>query len=181
MSRAPGIRPRASLWRTLDAGGRVVFPFLCTVLLLLALSAPLGLPGQSALRPALALACVFFWTLHRPGSMIPLAAFLLGLLTDLLGQAPIGITIVALLACQGIALRWRRVLARAEFLIQFIALCGVALLFAAIVWGLDSVFAMSLLPLDPVLVQAALAAGCYPILALFLQVAHRGLADPEQA
>ncbi len=181
MYRAPGIRPRPSVWRGIDAGGRVVFPFFCTVLGLLVLSTPLGLPGQSALRPALALACVFFWTLHRPGSMSPLAAFAIGLLTDLLGQAPLGIGVVALLAAQGIALRWRRVLARQEFLTQWLGFCGVALLFGAVVWGLDSVFAFTLLPLEPVLFQSALAAGCYPILSLFLLVAHRGLADPEQA
>jgi rod shape-determining protein MreD len=176
MDRSPGIRKRRNLWQRIDSGGRAVFPLVCTAGLLLALSTPLGLPGQSALRPALALACVFFWSLHRPASMSPLAGFGLGLLTDLLGQAPIGITVVALLAAQGIALRWRRVLARAEFLDVWLFFCGVALLFAAIVWALDSVFAWTLLPLEPVLFQAALAAGCYPLI-----VAHRGVADPEQA
>jgi rod shape-determining protein MreD len=181
MERAPGIRLRSSPWRRLDAGGRAVFPALSTAAMLLALSTPLGLPGQGTLRPALALAGVFFWSLHRPRSMPPLAGFMLGLLTDLLGQAPIGVGIVALLAAQAIALHWRRGLLRADFLVQFFAFCGVALLFAAIIWSLDSLFALTVLPPGPVFFLAALSAGCYPVLALFLLVAHHGLADPEQA
>jgi len=181
MDRLPGIRPRPNIWQRLDAAGRALFPVVSTALLLLALSTPLGLPGQSAMRPAGALACVYFWTLYRPASMMPLAGFLLGLLTDLLGQAPIGIGMLALLAVQGIALRWRRVLIRQEFLAEWLSFCGIALLFGAIIWCLDSLFAFTLLPLNPVLFQAALAAGCYPMLALFLLIAHRGVADPEQA
>jgi rod shape-determining protein MreD len=181
MDRLPGIRARPNIWQRIDAAGRSVFPVASTAAALLLLCTPLGLPGQSALRPALALACVYFWTLYRPASMSPLAGFLLGLLTDLLGQAPIGICMVALLAAQGIALRWRRVLIRQEFLAEWLFFCGVALLFAAIVWTLDSLLAFTLLPLPPVLFQAALAAGCYPLLALLLLIAHRGFADPEQA
>ena len=181
MDRSPGIRKRRNLWQHIDGSGRALFPVVCTAALLLALSTPLGLPGQSALRPALALACVFFWSVHRPASMSPLAGFGLGLLADLLGQAPVGIGVVALLTAQGIALHWRRVLGRQEFLNVWLFFCGVALLFAAIVWSLDSLFAWTLLPPEPVLFQAALAAGCYPLLSLFLIVAHRGLADPEQA
>lgn len=181
MDRVPGIRPRLNLWQRIDAGGRAVFPVASTAVLLLALSTPLGLPGQSALRPALVLACVFFWTLHRPSAMAPLAGFLLGLLTDLLGSAPIGIGLVGLLAAQGTALRFRRVLLRQEFLLVWLAFCGVALLFAALVWALDSLFAFALLPPAPALFQAALAAGCYPLLSLGLIVAHRGIADPDQA
>jgi rod shape-determining protein MreD len=181
MDRLPGIRPRPNIWQRIDAAGRAAFPIVSTAAGLLVLSTPLGLPGQSALRPALALACVYFWTLYRPASMSPVAGFMLGLLTDLLGQAPIGIGMVALLAAQGIALRWRRVLIRQEFLAEWIFFCGVALLFGAVIWALDSVFAFTLLPPSPVLFQAALAAGCYPLLALFLLVAHRGFADPEQA
>ena len=70
--RLPGIRPRPTLWRRLDATSRAAFPVGCTCLLVLALSAPLALPAQAQLQPASALACVFFWSLYRPGSMPPL-------------------------------------------------------------------------------------------------------------
>jgi rod shape-determining protein MreD len=180
-ARAPGIAPVPSLWRRLDAGGRLVFPFATACLLVLIFAAPLGLPGESAMRPAFALCCTAFWTLHRPASMRPLAVFALGLLADLLGQAPLGVGMVGLLLCQGLALRWRRALLRQDFLVHWLACCGLAVVYAALVWLLCSLFALRLLPPAPALFQAALAAGAYPLLALAFLVANRGLADPDLA
>src|ERR1700712_5725993 len=108
--RLPGIRPRPTLWRMLDAASRQAFPAACTALLLLVLAAPLGLPGQAQLEPAAALACVFFWSVFRPGSMPPPVAFLLGLLSDLLGLSPLGLSILSMLLTHGIVLRLRRML-----------------------------------------------------------------------
>ena len=175
MDRVAGIRRRLNPWERIDAAGRAAFPVVSTALLLLALSTPIGLPVQGALRFALALACVFFWSLCRPAAMTPLAGFGIGLLADLLGAGTIGVGIIALLAAQGIGLAWRRVLMRQEFLVVWVAFCGVTLVCAAIVWGLDSICTATVLPLDPVLFQAALAAGVYPVLSLCLMTAHRGL------
>ena len=33
--------------------------------------APFGVPGQAALLPAVALTCVWFWSLYRPAAMPP--------------------------------------------------------------------------------------------------------------
>ena len=88
--RRPGIRPRPTLWRRIDAASRFAFPSACTALLLLLLAAPLHVPGQAELQPAAALACVFFWSLFRPGSMTPPRVFLLGVLADLLALGPPG-------------------------------------------------------------------------------------------
>jgi rod shape-determining protein MreD len=116
MDRLPGIRPRPSIWRQLDATARLCFPLASTMLLLLLLAAPLGLPGQAAMQQAVALACVFFWSLFRPGSMSPPMVFLLGLLVDLLGLAPPGVAVLVLLFAHGLSLRWRRFLTRQGFL-----------------------------------------------------------------
>ena len=63
--RLPGIRPRPSLWRMLDATARQTFPVTVTAILLLGLSAPLGLPGQPQLQAAVALAIVLnFYNNH---------------------------------------------------------------------------------------------------------------------
>lgn len=124
--RTPGIRPRPTLWRQLDAASRQAFPAACTVLLLLLFAAPLGVPGQASLQPAAALACVFFWSLFRPASMPPPVVFLLGLLADLLGLAPVGVSVLILLVVHGFALKWRRVLARQGFLLVWLAFVGMA-------------------------------------------------------
>ena len=179
--RTPGIRPRPTLWRTLDAASRQAFPAACTALLLLLLAAPLGVPGQAQLLPAAALACVFFWSLFRPGSMPPPVVFALGLFSDLLSLAPPGLSVLILLLTHGLAVRWRRVLTGQGFLLVWLAFVAVAAGAAALGWALTSLLTFRLLPGGAALFQWALTAGLYPALAPLFIRAHRGLATPEQA
>jgi rod shape-determining protein MreD len=180
IEKLPGIRPRPSLWRSMDMASRAAFPAVCTALLLLLLSAPLGLPGQAQLQPAAALACVFFWSLFRPASMSPPVVFLLGLLADLLGLSPPGISVLVLLSVHGIAVRWR-VLAGQGFLLVWLAFVAVAAGAAALGWALTSLLTFRVLPVSAGLFQFGLTAGLYPALAALFTVAHRGLADPARA
>lgn len=179
--RTPGIRPRPTLGRQLDAASRQAFPAACTVLLLLLFAAPLGVPGQASLQPAAALACVFFWSLFRPASMPPPAVFLLGLLADLLGLAPVGVSVLILLVVHGFALKWRRVLARQGFLLVWLAFMGMAAGAAALDWLLTSLLMVRLMPPDAALLRFVLSAALYPALAALFTRAHRGLADPDRA
>lgn len=179
--RLPGIRPRPSLWRLLDAAARQAFPVTIATILLLTLSAPLGLPGQPQLQEAVLLACVFFWSVFRPDSMPPAAAFGLGLLGDLLSLAPPGIAVLVLLIVHGVALRLRRFLSSQGFLVVWLVFIAVAAGAAAAVWALTSVLTFRLLPVGPALLQWGVTAGFYPVLASLFTWAHRGLADPEKA
>ncbi len=176
------LKPRQDVWHRLDTGGRHAFPFVFTLALLLVLRVPLGLPAQPAIAAGLLLDVVLFWSLHRPAAMPPVAVFALGLLADLLGQGPIGITMLALLAAQAALLAWRRVLLRHDFLLHFLAASVIAALFAGLVYALTCLLGLVLLPPAPALIQAALAAGLYPLVALaLLPAAHRGIADPDHA
>lgn len=179
--RTPGIRPRPTLARRLDAAARSAFPFGLSVLLLLLAAAPLGLPAAAELQQALTLASVFFWSLFRPAAMPPPAVFLLGLLMDLLGLAPLGTGIITLLIVHGVALRWRRAMVPQGFLLVWLAFIGVAAGAAALGWGLGSLLAFRLLPPLAGLFQFALSAALYPALAMVLTRAHRGIADPGRA
>ncbi len=179
--RTPGIRPRQNLSRRLDMAARWSFPCATTGLGLLLMAAPLGLPGQAEIQAAIALACVYFWSLFRPASMPPPAVFLIGLLTDLLGYAPIGVAVLTLLIVHGLAMRWRRVMVRQGFLIVWLAFVGIAAGAALLEWTLTSLLTPRLLPLGPVVFLAALCAGLYPALATLLTLAHQTLAEPEHA
>jgi rod shape-determining protein MreD len=179
--RTPGIRPRPTLWRQLDAASRAAFPAACTALLLLMLAAPLRVPGQAQLQPAAALACVFFWSLFRPDSMPPFAVFALGLLSDLLGLEPLGTNVLILLITHGLAVRWRWSLRQQGFLLVWLAFVAVAAGAAALEWLLTDLLTFRLLPGGAALFQFALTAGLYPLLAILFIRAHRGLANPEQA
>lgn len=179
--RIPGIRPRPTLWQRLDAVSRSAFPAACTVLLLLAAAAPLGVPGQAVLQPAVALACVFSWSLVRPASMPPPAVFLIGLLSDLLGLSPPGVSALILLVAHGLAVKWRRVLAGQQFGLAWLAFVAVAAGAAALDWALTGLLTWRLLPAGAAVFQFALTAGLYPALAALFLRAHRGLAGPGQA
>ncbi len=179
--RLPGIRPRPSLWRRLDMAARRSFPASVAALLLLATSAPLGLPGQAELQATIALSCVFFWSLFRPASMPPAAVFLLGLLADLLGYAPPGVSVLTLLLVHGLALHWRRVLTQLGFMLVWLCFVGIASGAAGLEWALTSMMTFRLLPPAPAFFQAALGVGVYPLLAVMFTHAHQTLAEPEHA
>lgn len=181
LQRTPGIRPRPTLWRQLDAASRRSFPVACTAVLLLLTAAPLGLPGQAPLQPAVATGCVFFWSMRRPGSMPPAAVFLLGLFSDLLGLTPPGVSVLLLLLTHGAATRWRRVLAGLGTLAVWLVFIGVAAVAAALQWAIIGLLSFHLLPGSAALLQFGLTAGLYPALAVLFTLAHRGLADPDRA
>jgi rod shape-determining protein MreD len=181
MDKKPGIRPRITIWHQLDVAARYAFPLALTMLVLLLLSAPLGIPGQAQMQPAWALASIYFWTLFRPASLPAFGVFSVGLLLDLLAQGPVGISVLILLLAHATALRGRRWLARQGFALVwlvFVLFAGVA---AMLEWLLVAVLTWRALPPWPALFEWGVAAGFYPILATLLTQAHRSIAAPELA
>jgi len=181
IDRSPGIRPRPTVGRWLDAAARASFPAGCTVLLMLLAVAPLGLPLQAALLPALTVGCVWFWSLHRPAALPPPLVFLLGVLFDLLAYLPLGVGVLTLLIAHGLALRLRRVLVRQGFLVVWLAFIGVAAGAALLGWGLNSLLQFRLLPFAPAVFQFALTVAVYPALSVLFIRAHGSVADPDRA
>lgn len=179
--RLPGIRPRPNVWRQLDSSARRSFPATTTALLLLLTAAPMGLPGQAELQMAVALGCVYFWSVYRPASMPPAAVFGLGLLADLLDYAPVGVGVVSLLLLHGFAVRLRRFLVRQGFVVVWLAFVVLGTLIAALQWLLTCLLTFQLLPPAPALFQAMLGAGVYPLLAVLMIRAHQTLAEPDPA
>ncbi len=167
--------------RHLDVVARRIFPGATTALLLLALAAPFGLPGRAELQCSLALGCVFFWSLFRPASMPPLLVFGLGMLADLLGFGPLGISVVVLLIVHGLAMLWRHDLPRQSFLMVWLVFVIVGAGAATLQWALTSLLTFQILPASPAFFQATLSAGLYPLLAVALGRAHATVAEPARA
>lgn len=142
---------------------------------------PFGLPGQAALRPIYALACVYFWSLYRPASMpAPLVA-LCGLLLDLLGLSPFGMWAVLLLLLQWVTLLLRRKLVPARFLVVWAVFTALAAASVTLAWAAASAINLTWLPTTPLVFEWLLAGGLYPGLAALLIKAHRGPAAVELA
>jgi rod shape-determining protein MreD len=179
--RMPGVRPRLTIGRRLDIAWRHAFPGVTSVLLMMLSLAHFGLWGQAALLPAVALTCVWFWSLFRPAAMAPPIVFLIGLLLDLVGYLPIGVGEVTMLATHGIAQRLRRFLQRQGFTVVWLIFTAVACGIAVMNWALVSLLTFSLEPPGPILFQAGLAAAMYPAVAIPLALAHRSIANPDLA
>ncbi len=175
------VRRRPSAWRRLDAASRYAWPAAFLVFGLLVIGLPLGLPGQAELRPAYAMACVFFWSLYRPSSLPAPIVALSGLLLDLLDMAPLGLWAVLLLILQGATLASRRRLIPQFFLLNWLVFAAYAAAATALAWAAQSILNLSVLPLLPVAAQMLAAAGLYPALAALFIRAHRGPAAAELA
>ncbi len=179
--RRPGIRPRASLGRWLDVVARACFPACVTLLLMLISQAPLGIDGQAALLPAVALSSVWFWSLFRPSDLPPPVVFVIGLLMDLLGYLPLGVNVFTLLVVHGVAVSLRPSLAPRGFAWIWVVFAGVAIVASLVVWLLVMLLTFRLLSPDPALFSAVLTTALFPLLAVPFAVAHRSIADPDKA
>ncbi|WP_137178009.1 rod shape-determining protein MreD [Roseomonas sp. AR75] len=158
-------QPSPGLLRRVEAIARSLLPSLFVALAMVVAAGPTGV---AALVPAVTLPQVVFWSVFRPGAMPAAAVFLLGLLQDLLSLAPLGTGVLTLLVAHGLAITWRRVLARQSFLAVWICFCGFALGAAALGYLLTALMSLSLPPPAPMLYQAALTAGLYPAFAFLL-------------
>jgi len=179
--RRPGIRPRASLGRRLDILARASFPACITILLMLLTQAPLDIPEQAALLPAVALCCVWFWSVFRPNALPPPVVFLIGLLMDLLGYLPLGIGVFTLLAVHGVAVSMRRSLSQHGFAWIWAVFGAVAGAASLLLWLLVMLLTFRLLSPNPAIFLAALTVSIYPVLAIPFAGAHRSIANPDRA
>lgn len=170
--------PRQTLLQRLDTAAHEAAPAALTLVLILAACLPPLVPGQPGLIPSAAPAAVFFWTLYRPRLMAPVAVFSLGLLSDLLSGAPLGLNTLLLLLLHGFVLTQRRVLARQSFLIVWLAFAVLATLLLALGWVLRALLAFSLLPLLPPLIELGLVVALYPAFSWVFVLVERSLAAP---
>ncbi len=180
-ARRAGLRRNMNVWRRLDAMSRHAWPASVMFVGLLVIGLPFGVPGQAELRPAYAMACVFFWSLYRPVSLPAPVVALTGLLLDLLGMSPLGMWAVLLLVLQGSTLAARRRLIPQGFLMTWLVFSSFAAMGAGLAWMLQSLLELNMLPAAPVGVVCLAAVGLYPALAAFFIRAHRGPAAAELA
>jgi rod shape-determining protein MreD len=174
-------RRPTNLWRRLDIASRQAWPAAFTLFGLFLIGLPWGLPGQAELRPAYAMACVFFWSIYRPTALPAPIVALIGLLLDLLNLSSLGLWAVLLLLLQGVVLAARRRLAPSGFLPNWAAFIALAAICSALFWATQSLLTLSWLTPIPLAAQTLACAGVYPLLAALFIRAHRGPAAAELA
>lgn len=143
-----------------------------TVLLLLALSlTPLpflkpllgtGLAGLLHVMPPLALIGVAYWSVQRPDRFGIMAAFLIGLLQDLLTGAPPGVTGFLYALLHRLAFRQHHALRGLAFLLLWSLFGAVQVGTVFIQWSVWAWLGNAALPLGPFLLQAMLGILLFP-------------------
>lgn|SRR5690625_2020123 len=109
--------------------GRMALVVLMCALGLLAIyieAAPLGTGPLAPPSPDLLLAVVVYWSARRPRSTPLLAVFILGLVRDMLTDAPTGVGALALVFAAEFLRRIRHRLARSSFISEWLALAAAA-------------------------------------------------------
>ena len=143
-------------------------PFAVSVLLILAAVLPYGLPKSSLAAPVLALISVYYWSLFRPELMPAGAAFLLGLLVDVLSGGPPGLNALVLILVHWAASGQRRALAGKSFAVGWLGYLLIAGGAAILNWFVASVFHVTVIESVTLLVSHAIGTAAYPLVAIFL-------------
>lgn len=157
----------------LDRTARNLLPLSVTILAMLVGMVPLTLPGYAMVTAPLMLMCLFYWVIHRPDLLRPLIVFAIGLLQDLIGGTPVGMTSMALILAYWLLITQRRFFLGRSFLMLWIGFALVAFGSAAVQWAVFALMTASMLDARPVIVQALLGVALFPVMAWLLQRLHR--------
>lgn len=152
--------------------GRLLRTGLMLVLGLLAIyveAAPLGVGPSAPPSPDLLLCVVVFWAARQPRATPMLAVFALGLLRDIVTDAPTGAGALALVLAAEAVRGIRRRLARGSVMLEWLTLAAAAFATAAFMWLL-TVLALSQPPYVAQLFHQSLyTIMAYPAIALALR------------
>ncbi|MBX7146849.1 MAG: rod shape-determining protein MreD [Alphaproteobacteria bacterium] len=112
---------------------------------------------------------IFFWSTHQPNSLKPFGIFLLGILADILGYAPIGVGALGLLLLYFLIEIKRRIFIGSDFLVDWISFAIMSSLVNILNWGLVSLLNKHMLSFSSPLIYYMIGVVLYPIIVFFLE------------
>ncbi len=146
----------------LEKAARNCTPVLLTLVLVFLNVMPVPVPGYIPVTPMLTLISVYYWSIYRP-DLFPLAAtFGLGIVQDILGGTPVGMTALVLLLVQGIIVNQRRFFLGKTFLVVWWCFMLVAPAAAVTSWVLASLYHWTLIAPEPLFFQNVITILLYP-------------------
>lgn len=166
----------ALLARRLSSLVRAILPFGLTLFLMILGLLPWHFPFAGAAHPSFILVSVYFWVLHQPSLMPVWAVFLLGLLHDMLGLAPLGSGTLSLLMAYGVTASLRQFLVHAPIPMVLGGLGVTAFLSRLIGWMIASISISALQDIRPAIFLFAVDLVSYlPIAYLFARIQQSAL------
>ena len=166
------------LFQRLDGWARSIFPFCLTLVMMVLGATPLHVPFLQALGPVLAMISAFYWAIHRPTLLPAPAVFVIGLVGDLMGQAPLGVGTVMLLLVYVLAYSQRRLFLGQPFLVVWWGFMMIVAGAMALGWILAGFVAGAPLDPKPAIFAYVMAIALYPALADLFARAQRSLLRP---
>ncbi len=149
----------------MDLWARHLLPFGVSLLLVLLTAAPTHLPAFSGIAPVLGLVSVFYWSIYRPDLLPPYAAFLLGLLSDIVSGLPIGVSAFVLLLVQGVTASQRRFFITRTFLVAWWGFGMVSAAAFGVSWLLLGVLFDRVVDNQALMFEFLMTLAVYPVLA----------------
>ena len=156
-----------------EAFATAVLPCASTFLLMLFGLLPVGRLAFSPLPPLFVLIGVYYWCCHDPRHMPAWCVFLLGLVSDLMGNGALGvITFTLLLVYAAIATR-RRFFANRNLAVHWAIFLPVAALSFFSLWLFNTLIRGVYFDPNPVLFQFLVTLVAFPVCAWILSLLNR--------
>ena len=153
---------------------RYAAPALVALLLLFISIAPWR-PFDAPLAGSFVATAIFYWAIYQPEAMTPWVAAAIGLVSDIFGLSPFGLSmLLALLVC-GSAQFWRRELADASFFLVWLAFALTSLAIFFVAWTLAALLLEQWPNPWPIALQNIVNVALYPVLTLLFGRLHRAL------
>lgn len=152
---------------------RILVMATLSMIAIFAEAAPLGLGPTAPPSPDLLLCVLVYWSVRRPGSTPLIAVFILGLMRDFITDVPLGAGALTLVIVTEILKSQRRLLARSNFMIEWLALIIAALGATALQWLLVVLTFMQPPYLMDLLHQCLYTAMLYPLIVVIFRWVFR--------
>ena len=172
-----GAQDRARLM----VGARVLaalLPVTCGLLGVLFSNLPVTLFGGLVPPPLLGFIPVYFWCLVRPDLMTPAAAFVIGVLQDVMSGGPPGIWTLSFVVAYAVIQRQRDAFAGLGGVAAVLGFATATLIVCACAYFITAVYFWHLAPLGPIVGELAITVLFYVPGAFIIGSLHRRLVGP---
>lgn len=153
-------------------------PLACGLLGVIIANIPVSFVGGAVPAPLLALAPVYFWCLVRPDLMTPAAAFVIGMLEDVMSGAPPGVWTLSFVLAYALVGRQRESFAGLAGLGAVLGFAAAALATIAAAYVIVAIYYWQLPPLGPVVAQLAMTVAFYVPATILISAVHHRVVGP---
>ena len=149
-------------------------PFLCGLSGVFIANIPISFTGYIVPAPLIGLIPIYFWCLLRPDLMTPAAAFVIGVLEDVMSGSPPGVWTLSFVLSYALVARQRESFAGLAGLGAILSFAAAALAAIAAAYGTVGIYYGRVPPLGPLVAQLAMTVAAYfPVTYVVSAIHHR--------